>query len=461
MVTTKILNRFIIPMFLFSIILTSCAKIEKKWDKSYGGSDDDELRTVISTSDGYLLCGYSKSPQMQDATQGGKTAIFRGGYDYWIVKTDKNGNYQWDKSYGGSGDDYLTCAVQTSDGFILGGYSNSPATIGEGAKTNDSRGGNDFWIVKIDNSGRVIFDRTFGGDGDDKMTSLLKSHNNTCFLGGISNSAINNDKTAKNFGGYDFWVIRIEQNGNYLWDRTFGGSGDDILVNIVERYDSPVYLTGTSTSGKNPEGFKNTVNIGAKDYWILRFLQYGNEIRDNMDYNWGGSGADDLNAFFPGVITQSPVNFVAAGSTISGVGGNRIQNSFGGWDFWIISEDGLLNKTFGGTGNDILHDMQIHGVGYLFGGESFSGKSGNKSENSFGGSDFWLIKTDGTMNVFSDKTFGGSSDDVLYSIKGKTNSNTDTEFILGGTSRSPVSGNKQATPFGGKDFWIVNVSITN
>jgi hypothetical protein len=125
----------------------------KQWDKDFGGTDDDVLQTLQTTKDGgYILGGYSYS-----IASGNKSESTHGVNDFWVVKINSKGTKQWEKSYGGTGDDEMYSLQKTKDGgYILGGYSNSD--IG-GDKTQASRGGNDYWIVKIDGSGNKQWDK--------------------------------------------------------------------------------------------------------------------------------------------------------------------------------------------------------------------------------------------------------------------------------------------------------------
>lgn len=462
--TTNLLKRFIIYLIIFPIFFSSCTKIEKTWDKSYGGNNDDELRVVISTDDGFLLCGYSNSPAIQSASDGKKTAPLRGGYDYWIVKTDKQGNFQWDKSFGGSGDDYLTCAIQVNDGFVLGGYSNSPSGSEEGSKTINGRGGNDYWVVKIDYNGRMMFDKTYGGSGDDKMSCLIAVDNYLIF-GGSSNSQIEGEKTAKNLGENDYWIIKTDMTGNSHWDRTFGGTGEDIMT-AIDGEREYVECLGYSNSMQNLEGLKTANTNGGNDYWGVAISLVNNfPDQNHNDFSYGGNQDDILTSVLKIRLPNLVGLFYYAGYSNSGVTGNKRKNTFGDYDYWVTTNNGDINsdafdKCFGGNGRDVLRCIQKQrGAGFLLGGESFSNKSGNKSGDGFGGSDFWLVSTDETMNVFSDKTFGGTADDAMYSIQEKYNSPSNIEYILAGTSKSSISGNKAAPLIGGRDFWLVNVSI--
>ena len=151
-------GRQVIQLILFLISFHLNAQLIKKWDKTFGGDTTESLSSLQQTTDGgYILGGTSYS-----GISGDKTQASRGDMDYWIVKTDANGIKQWDKTFGGDGDDGLFSLQQTIDGgYILGGYSNSG--IG-GDKTQASRGDYDYWIVKTDANGMKQWDKTFGGD---------------------------------------------------------------------------------------------------------------------------------------------------------------------------------------------------------------------------------------------------------------------------------------------------------
>src|SRR6185295_16238694 len=138
------MKKYLFLLFISSPLFTSAQNpLAKVWDKRYGGTGDDWLTAFKQTSDGgYILAGYSWS-----GISGDKTQPIWGGDDFWIVKTDSLGAYQWDKDYGGMGASLLQAILQTTDGgYLLGGYTN--AGIG-GNKTQASWGYDDYWIVKI------------------------------------------------------------------------------------------------------------------------------------------------------------------------------------------------------------------------------------------------------------------------------------------------------------------------
>jgi hypothetical protein len=225
----------------------------KQWDKRFGGGNNDELITVIHTSDGSsLLAGSSRSD-----IGGDKTEVSRGDTDYWIVKIDSAGNKLWDKTYGGSDSDYLKSAIQTKDGgFLLAG------TLQSYEKSSDYR------IVKIDSTGNKLWDKTFGGIDGDNLTTATQTSDGGYLLAGNSSSAAGGDKTEDSKFYSDYWIVKIDSTGNKLWDKTFGGYSYDYLTAAIQTKDDNFLLAGYSESGIS--GDKTQPSRGSKDFWILK-----------------------------------------------------------------------------------------------------------------------------------------------------------------------------------------------
>ena len=167
----------------------------KQWDARFGGSADDFLFSLHQTSDGgYILGGYSES-----GISGDKTQDSRGSSDYWIVKTNANGDKQWDLRFGGNSVDQLTALQQTADGgYILGGFSYSGVS---GDKSQSSRGQDDYWIVKTDANGVKQWDARFGGKLYEELHALQQTSDGGYILGGFSRSDISGDQTNASKGG--------------------------------------------------------------------------------------------------------------------------------------------------------------------------------------------------------------------------------------------------------------------
>ncbi|HEX8349386.1 MAG TPA: T9SS type A sorting domain-containing protein [Hymenobacter sp.] len=173
---------------------------------------------------------------------------------------------QWDKAFGGSGTDAIYAMHQTSDGgYIMGGPSNSDISSD---KSQAGQGGLDYWVVKLDATGSKVWDRTFGGSGDDYLRALQPTPDGGFLLGGESKSGISGDKSQVNQGNYDYWVVKIDANGNKAWDRTLGGAAVEYCLAVQPTRDGGYVLGGLSNSGVG--GDKTQASQGDYDYWTIK-----------------------------------------------------------------------------------------------------------------------------------------------------------------------------------------------
>jgi hypothetical protein len=221
-------------------------RVDKNWQPVWvqvlGGTNDDRGGIWATKDGGYLMAGESFSPP-----SGSKTSPHYGNGDFWIVRLDANGVELWQQSYGGSGKDRLNSISETTDGgYILGGWSTSPPS---GNKTSPFFGDDligDYWIVRIAPDGTKLWDRSFGGRQGDWLSSVQQTRDGGFILGGWSSSPVSGNKTAPYLGGNDFWMVRLDANGNHLWDRTFGGTNsNEGLGFILERPDGGFLATGS------------------------------------------------------------------------------------------------------------------------------------------------------------------------------------------------------------------------
>src|SRR5688572_14626411 len=242
----------------------------KQWDKTIGGSHIDEFSSLQQTSDGgYILGGYSNS-----GISGDKSQANQGLNDFWALKLDASGNKLWDKTIGGNHEDYLSSLQQTSDGgYILGGGSSSGIS---GDKSQVNKGVTDLWIIKLDATGNKLWDKTYGGSGGDYLSSLHQTSDGGYILGGGSISGISGDKSQANKGNWDYWIVKLDVAGNKLWDKTIGGNSEDHLLSLQQTSDGGYILGGWSTSGIN--GDKSQSGNGGADYWVVKIDAAGNKV---------------------------------------------------------------------------------------------------------------------------------------------------------------------------------------
>jgi hypothetical protein len=464
------MKKFIIAFCTLAILLfnskfSSTQVPMKKWDKTLGGDLVDFCRSVIQITNGEYLVGGTSNSNIS----GDKTVGLHGYADFWVVKIDNNGNKIWDRNYGGDKQDELICIIQTSDGgFLLGGHSWSDIS---GEKSENSLSW-DFWILKIDADGNKVWDKTFGGDGSEFLSSIIETSDSGYLLGGVSESNISGYKTEESRGDLDYWIIKIDSEGNRIWDKTFGGDKMDYLTSVVQVNDGGYIVGGYSHS--DVSGDKTDANRGediigdpwdpfpmptdkGPDYWIIRLDNNGNKI---WDKTYGGQNNDNCRA----IVQDENGSIFLAGSSDSNISGEKSENSRGypHTDFWIlkIDIDGNLiwDKTIGGDQIDDCYAMALmHDNSMLLGGSSSSSISGEKSGENKGSYDFWIVNLDGNGNIIFDLTLGGNSTETCYTIS-KTN---DGGILLGGDSWSDISGDKSESHRGWWDYWIVKLGTPN
>ena len=440
----------IILAVCFSYCINTNAQPTIQWQNTIGGSDVDQLYSIQQTSDGgYVLGGLSKSN-----VSGDKTENSQGLSDYWVVKLDSLGVIQWQNTIGGSDDDWLYSIQQTSDGgYVLGGTSISDIS---GDKTENSQGDRDYWVVKLDSLGSIQWQNTIGGSLGDYLESIQQTSDGGYVLGGWSNSPISGDKTENNLGPsgtYDYWVVKLNTTGAIQWQNTIGGSSSDKLYSIQQTSDEGYILGGYSYSDSTGDKTENNQGIPGvnTDYWVVKLdttgtIQWQNTI--------GGSGNDQLYS----IQQTSDGGYVLGGHSLSSISGDKTENSQGVQDYWVVKLDttGTIQwqNTIGGNGHDELYSIQqTSDDGYVLGGYSLSNISGDKTENSQGVQDYWVVKLDTMGTIQWQNTIGGTNYDVLESIQ----QTSDGGYILGGYSLSNASGDKTENSQGGIDYWVVKL----
>ena len=410
------------------------------WQKTIGGSDTDFSTAFEVTSDGgFIIGGYSNSN-----ISGEKTENSNGGTDIWIVKLDGSGNIMWQNTIGGSGNDSLLSIKQTSDGgYIVGAGSDSNIS---GDKTENSRGGLDYWILKLDSFGNISWQKTYGGAQPEFDTYVVETSDGGYFVGGYSDSDVSGDKTDPTNGQRDFWPLKLDSSGNIIWQKSIGGSLVDRPQAAFQTADGGFIMGGFSTSGIS--GDKTQANQGVTDNWIVKFDDSGNV---EWDKTYGGNDSD----VFRNMVQTADGGYLLGGYSKSNISGDKIENSQGDYDYWILKLDGSGNldwqNTIGGSGIDYVRDVkQLADNSFMIAGYSNSNISGDKSENSNGGYDYWLVKLDTSGNIISQNSIGGSGDESGPYVLPTPDGN----FSMFCSSTSNISGDKSENSRGLDDYWV-------
>ncbi|MEO8086667.1 MAG: T9SS type A sorting domain-containing protein [Bacteroidota bacterium] len=353
---------------------------------------------------------------------------------------------QWDKRFGGRQTDFLNDFSQTTDGgFILGGFSLSGLN---GDKSQPSRGGNDYWVVKTDMNGIKQWDKRFGGSLSDYLTSVQQTRDGGYILGGNSLSGSNGDKSQPGRGLNDYWIVKLDSTGVKEWDKRFGGTDEEFFTRVIQTTDGGFLAAGVSRSDSS--GDKSQPTNGNYDFWIVKTDSIGNKI---WDVDLGGIDDDQLAT----IQLTKDGGYILGGSSNSGIGGDKTQPVRGNYDYWILKIDSMgvkqWDRDFGGIDMDKLESLQERSdYGYILGGFSLSGISGDKTTASWGSNDYWLIKIDSTGNMLWDKDFGSSGID---DEAGSMIETRDGGYLICGESQSPIGGDKSESNLGVSQAWIV------
>lgn len=338
---------------------------ETEWQKSFGGSGSDLLKCIKGTSDGgYILAGSSNSE-----ISGSKTSVSYGGNDFWVIKLDASGNEQWQKTFGGDGqDDLVTISVTKDGGYIMGGSSDSEKShdsiTNKNKKHDDSRGGMDYWVIKLDVKGNVEWQKTFGGDYVDLLATIKPTLDGGYIVGGYSNSNNSGDKNINNLGnGGDFWILKLDSKGDVDWQKSFGGDGDDYLYDLIQIRDGSYVAAGSSNSSRTPSGNP----IVDTDFLVVNFDQYG-VLKWSKSYDFGKTD------ILISIVEEESGNIILGGYSAAKGELDDVKNEFSN-DYLVakISNEGdlLWSKTIGSKGEDILKKIILtRDGGYVLCGTS-------------------------------------------------------------------------------------------
>ncbi len=236
------------------------------WSKTYGGPDDDVATSIKQTQDGgFIMSGYNSG-------QGGDVSSNDGFQDYWIVKLSATGDLQWERSFGFAGADQALDVIQTSDGgYFASGFLDVTASGGQGNKSNLGRHGvGEFWGVRMDANGNRLWWRYFGGSNNDRSYSVLETANGGFLMTGASESDDFDIENPK--GSYDFWAVQTDADGNLLWAKNFGGAEIDNGYATCASGDGGYIMVGDTRS----EDGDVTTSLGNADLWVVKFGEQGN-----------------------------------------------------------------------------------------------------------------------------------------------------------------------------------------
>jgi len=381
-----------------------------EWERNIGSRSDEEATSVQQTADGgYIVVG--------------AISTSNGFWDYWVVKLNRSGNIEWEKQYGGSNEDIATSVQQTTDGgYIVAGYTGS-----NNGDVGSNYGSSDYWIIKLDELGYMVWEKNYGGSLLDRAHSIQQTTDGGYIVAGQSSS--NDIDIQENNGQSDYWIVKLDQIGNLQWENNFGGSSGDFANSIQQTVDGGYVVTGSSYSNDGDVGG----NYDRQDFWIIKLDGSGN-------LQWGkqyGGSYEDIN---PSIQQTIDGGYIVEGYSRSGEWGYQIVKLD---EFGNLQWEKILPSRSANT-------IQLHRVassiqqttdeGYVFVGHL--------------NYDYWIVKMDGLGNIQWEQKYGGSDREYATSVQ----QTTDGGYVVAGYSSSDdgdVGGNN-----GNDDFWILKLSCT-
>ena len=352
----------------------------------FGGNESEWAQSIreLPNAD-FVVSGGSSSTDIPGSSA-------RGGNDGLIARFNATGQVLWQHLYGGSGDDITSLVEPTSDGsfMVLG-----PTTSQDIAGTTYHGGTEDFWVLKLDANGAVLWQKLYGGNGDDYPQSISGTSDGAFLLAGSTTST--DLPGIANKGGTDGYLAKIDASGTLLWQRTYGGSGDDI-IGAVQADGGNFILAGSSRSTDIP----GCTNKGGQDFWVMKVDASGTIIWQKM---YGGGGTD---TGAEAQIVPSGGYYVAGVTDSIDIAGTQ---HIGMYDLLAIkldaNGDAVWKKIYGGSGPNM--DYPVHTVpaeDLVMVGNSES--TDIPTTTNHGQGDILITKIDGTGSLQWQKMYGGS-----------------------------------------------------
>lgn len=424
----------------------------KRASSLIGGSGTEYIKQVLQTADGgCIIAGYTTSNN--NGTFTGFTNY--GGQDAWVLKLDQGGKIQWQHLMGGTGtfDMFQDIVAVTGGGYLLIGTSTSSNT-GTLSGVN-SNGGQDAWLVKINDAGDMLWQKLYGGSNNDYFYEALPTQDNGFIIAGTSYSSNNGTLTGiNNNGTADGWIMKVDADGNTQWQKLYGGDITDVFYSIAATNDGGFIAAGSSSSNSGTGTLTDVTNNGVQDGWIMKIDANGNTLWQKL---YGGTGVD----IFSKIQSANGLDFYLCGTSASSNTGtlNGINNNGGTQDGWAMKIDANGSTQWqlllGGADTETLTCLTISSANTIvFAGRSVSALTGTLSSTpGFGADDAWLLALNGNGQLLWQKLMGGANADSFEAIKTINNN----RLLIAGVSASPNNGTLTSIAgFGASDLWVIS-----
>jgi len=390
------------------------------WQNCFGGSMGEEAEDVCFYNNNYYIIGTTESND-------GDVSFFHGGYDdIWLIKTDLSGNLIWEKTYGGSGNEEGIRVIPTLDGNL---YILSTIWPSDGDVSNNLSSTLAIWVVKIDPDGKILWERALGGSGAEYCRGGTLTSDGGVVVCGYTSSS--DGDVSVNYGFYDMWVFKLNSQGELIWETVIGNEDFDYSFSVIETSDKGVLLSGSSYLYQG--GNLSCIDHGTKADGVLAKL----DSLGNLEWTqcYGGSGYDCVN-----LSMETIDGYIFAGILDSDDG--QVPGVHGEDDIWVVKTDLLGNiiweKNVGGSllehprimYSEKSGDIVIFGITESKDGD-VTGKHGTYKTK-----DIWVFKLSSDGSFLSQQCIGGLGSDYVGHNGVKL---TDGHYIMVGTVYSEKS----------------------
>ncbi len=409
-------------------------------------SNDLLIKDAVLDNGNRVVLFYSDSP-----VGGDKTENCRGGNDIWVLCLDPNNQIVWQKTIGGiQNDNAFDLLITLDQSIYLSCSTFSPPSF---EQTNLLYGNCDAWLIKMNSSGDILWNKNYGGYDFDYFTQLIELPSGNLMTFGISASGISGNKTSINYGYADIWSLKLDPNGTILNDQTIGGSYFEDKPRAIQAAPNQIMLVAESSSGVS--GLKTEPCFGDPDIWVLELDTNCNIIQQKTI---GGTASDTPND----VLWSMNGELLILATSWSNISGLKTENSYGENDNWILKLDEQLNiiqqKTIGG--NLYEHEgrfIEMPNGNLCIATTTESTSNQFQSEQEIGNSDIWIYLLDPGFNVLADQTIGTIQYEVNVWIRLNANQ---TELNILMSSNGDDTNDKTCPSKGVFDCWGVRLNAT-
>lgn len=337
--------------------------------------------------------------------------------------TEFLGELVWVKTFGGSNVDEAIGVVESEDGgfVVLGSTNSNDGDVDDRVSTDDY----DYWVIKINSNGEKQWSRSYGGSNDETATNIKKTSDGGYIISGYSRS--DDGDVSGNEGFHDYWILKIDAGGNKLWDKNYGFNGSDKAFSVIQTKDGGYFATGfLDVNESGGQGNDNRAH-SLGDYWGIKMDANGDRIWRRY---FGGSHVDESKD----VLQTSDDGFLMVG--VSESSDFDITDARGGNDMWVVKVsqygDLMWEKSFGGSEIDFGYAVTHTNDGnFIIVGDTRS--SDQDVSTSYGNADLWAVKFNGSNGgLIWEKNYGGGAFD---SSRGITRL-SDGTFLISGNTRS-------------------------